>query len=846
MMSEIKKKTIRHKYDETLTFKSNSFLDFILVPVAMLTLVVLGNYGILMGHSFFNDEDAITNFTYQWENSHSNGWRPELGLGMSMFWGDPGDFHVWGIFRWWHVLFENPVTAFNVSVVLLMWGLCVSQYVFLRKALPNLGRAPSILLAPMIIFGSLRHEFLFNRHWIPLALFIGPISLVLYGFFQRPLLKHYFFYTLILFFTCALGSVVALMQIIIFSLVIFTAYFIYTKVQGNLDQAFKLFRSFLILNLSACISLIFLFGWITYSLFLEAGMVGYVRDPNYMPDSFFGSLGILSFITQFTSYLHAGLFSPWMNPLGLQFAPVGNGWINVSPIFPVVFLMFMFHKSRNFWEFSAKFVVLVLLAWQQLTGSVPGVLGLFQSMLSSYPPTKFHPVIQVFEIVIIGAIIQKIREENLSAVFSGWTFIKVLAIILIFLYAGLFLLALMVLFFPGILLSGLQGIWVWATPYIQSETILELAPLLITENVTLLNEIMGLSAILFYGSTLVFFLLLVFRKWRPLVQLQKGKLFALALLVNSLFLSWTVFPLNKESLIWDRQDLTQASPPIIIRDFDRIAVVGVKSCYSAKNVIECIKRKYLGEISPKRHVVGYRFSPSLNLSAVKSFTPKEVASFITTFLEIEGLNSPGVLRDMQVFPANYSSRLLDFTGVQYIMSPWSLPPSGNLELIHSGFQFYLYKNLNAWPYYYLADRIETIHEMKELYHSEKGVAYLWERDSNSLNSNKNLEYRGSIELSYFKFGDLEFQTSSNEEEFLVVADAWHPYWKAQVDGMEMKVVKANGVFKGVFLPPGDHKVRLFFDNKLYRPGIWISIIAWLIFVCAWIGWARGRKLKEAN
>ena len=45
--------------------------------------------------------------------------------------------------------------------------------------------------------------------------------------------------------------------------------------------------------------------------------------------------------------------------------------------------------------------------------------------------------------------------------------------------------------------------------------------------------------------------------------------------------------------------------------------------------------------------------------------------------------------------------------------------------------FFLYKYLDSWPYYYLANRIDTIKEFKDLYQAEKGVAYLWDNDLSS-------------------------------------------------------------------------------------------------------------------
>ena len=205
----------------------------------------------------------------------------------------------------------------------------------------------------------------------------------------------------------------------------------------------------------------------------------------------------------------------------------------------------------------------------------------------------------------------------------------------------------------------------------------------------------------------------------------------------------------------------------------------------------------------------------------------------TTFLEIEDRNSKGILRTLQGFPNFHSSRVYDFTGVKYLLSQHALPASKNIKLLSSGLQFYLYQNLNAWPYYYLADRIEMISDMKELYKAEKGVAYLW-KDSEKLNfSDNKTERKSLIKLSNFDFGEIEFRSSSDNEEFLVVLDAWHPYWRAQVDDNPVEVLKTNGVFKGVFVPAGKHVIRLYFDNKSYRPGIWISLFSWILFLGAW-------------
>ena len=158
-----------------------------------------------------------------------------------------------------------------------------------------------------------------------------------------------------------------------------------------------------------------------------------------------------------------------------------------------------------------------------------------------------------------------------------------------------------------------------------------------------------------------------------------------------------------------------------------------------------------------------------------------------------------------------------------------------MELIYKGTQFYLYKNLRAWPYYYFAERVEIIESFKDLYQGIKGVGYVWDSDTEIEIPYEFHDDASQLHLEKFIPGEIKFQYSSKASEFLVVADAWHPNWHVQVDGNEVKLTKANGVFKGVLLPPGSHRVRFFFDSSVYIPGVWISIIGWVLFIASW-GW----------
>jgi uncharacterized membrane protein YfhO len=124
---------------------------------------------------------------------------------------------------------------------------------------------------------------------------------------------------------------------------------------------------------------------------------------------------------------------------------------------------------------------------------------------------------------------------------------------------------------------------------------------------------------------------------------------------------------------------------------------------------------------------------------------------------------------------------------------------------------------------------------EDLYNAEQGVAYLWKDDATRFPKALSFDRNHRLELIRFEYDDLEFEYSSNEKEFLVIADSWHPNWKARVNGENIPIIKTNGVFKGILLPPGEGTVNLFFDNTPYWTGVWVSIASWVIFLFSWAG-----------
>jgi hypothetical protein len=809
--------------------------DILIAPISLLVILLLGYYRVFFGDTFFVEEDPSVVKFYHSQNVLSNGWRPDLGIGGTFFFGDPGLFHSWGLFRWWDQFFPNSLLAYNCSVLILLWVATLAVYHLLKRIIPDIGIVPQILLASLIAFSPLRNEFFFQRHWIVLSIVTVPISFILYDFIKGPSLRHYFQYTLTLCSSLFLGSFAILYQGLIFAVIFFVILILYKDLHRSPGELWVALKRFFLLNLASGLTMVLLGAWVFYSLFLEKFLVGYVRDPNYSNDVFFSSMTLQILFERLFGYFHAGIFSHWTGVLGMAQTFRIQEWNMVSPLFPIVLLFSFFYKSRNFWEFASKCVVLGFLIYQELVVLIPGILEIIQSFLNLYPPSKFHPIIHVYEIILIGIFLNRLQSDDYAISLRGLRVTRVAGFLNYFIYSGLVGISCFAVATPQALASILHFLSDWFSQFIHIPTNAKaVLPGLISGNVRLFNETMGAKDILFYGMTFTLALLFVTPYWANILKLANGRIFAGLILTNSILLVWTVYPMNKESLIWDRQNKNGVNLSEIFKPTDRIARLGVLGCRSSSDFIACTKERILkGEFGPRRYNVGYLVAPTLDFSGVKSFTSKEVALMMDEFMRREGKYEKGYRRTLQLFHNFFPLRLFDFSAVNYFLSENRQPENEQLELIHASKQFYVYKNLNAWPYFYLADRIEHIQNFGDLYDAEKGIAYLWKDSDSFIFPEKNGKSKGRVELEKFEFGEMVFQADSQEEEVLVVMDAWHPNWRAEIDGDEADVIKTNGVFKGVRLPAGKHKLHFFFDSSPYLPGVWISLVSWIVFLGAW-------------
>lgn len=217
---------------------------------------------------------------------------------------------------------------------------------------------------------------------------------------------------------------------------------------------------------------------------------------------------------------------------------------------------------------------------------------------------------------------------------------------------------------------------------------------------------------------------------------------------------------------------------------------------------------------------------------------------------LKALDRPSLARDRMALPLKdpraLTSPLLDAMAVGYIISddpdlllkPDSGAPADEWTLVHTG-GLNIYRRDHALPRWYLAERATLVDDLNEavavmqetsiLTGSAPGVVL--ERSEGLKVPDPLLDkvgFRsggspGAVSLVEENPQCLEFAVDAPQDTFLVLADAWHPEWHAFVDGREVPIHVANGAYRAVYLPSGDHLVVFRYIPGAFHVGLLISL-----------------------
>ena len=106
---------------------------------------------------------------------------------------------------------------------------------------------------------------------------------------------------------------------------------------------------------------------------------------------------------------------------------------------------------------------------------------------------------------------------------------------------------------------------------------------------------------------------------------------------------------------------------------------------------------------------------------------------------------------------------------------------------------------------------------------------------------------GSVRLVAESPHALSLAVRADEPAMLVIRDAYDPSWKAAVDGRTVPVFPIDVAMRGLAVPPGDHRVELWFDSAPFRIGSIISLASVALVAVFFVGLAvRARRPADVG
>ena len=90
--------------------------------------------------------------------------------------------------------------------------------------------------------------------------------------------------------------------------------------------------------------------------------------------------------------------------------------------------------------------------------------------------------------------------------------------------------------------------------------------------------------------------------------------------------------------------------------------------------------------------------------------------------------------------------------------------------------------------------------------------------------------KDSLTITQFKESNIKGDIQLATPKILFFSIPFDEGWKATVNGADSKLYRINAGLMGLNIPAGNNTVEIKFEPRLMKKGMWVSILALLVFV----------------
>lgn len=193
------------------------------------------------------------------------------------------------------------------------------------------------------------------------------------------------------------------------------------------------------------------------------------------------------------------------------------------------------------------------------------------------------------------------------------------------------------------------------------------------------------------------------------------------------------------------------------------------------------------------------------------------------FLWLAGSHSETPYEGFFTFSSIDNFNILKLLNTKYIVTSRKLTSN----VIEKGEN--LYELIDTFPHAYIVPNAIVVKNKKELTDNLTNKSFNY-KNSILLEKYPHYPIKNSssyqpVNITSFSPNKVELSVSLKESGFLVLSDIWDYGWKAYDNGKKTEVLKANGIFRSIYLKEGNHSVVFIYQPDSYGIGKKITLFA---------------------
>ena len=214
------------------------------------------------------------------------------------------------------------------------------------------------------------------------------------------------------------------------------------------------------------------------------------------------------------------------------------------------------------------------------------------------------------------------------------------------------------------------------------------------------------------------------------------------------------------------------------------------------------------------------------------------AAAVYGFQDIVG-NSPLQLASVEAFQAVVPEwRRWQLLNVHYVLSDHDLEGPGLTRLFpadassQEGQSTRIYAMGDPFPRAWVVHAVEVIPDLQAALQRLSQDAFDLRRMA-VVNEPPDLALTGatdgsSAQIVAFAANEISVRARAVSDGLLVLSEVSYPGWQASLDGAPTRLVTANGILRGIWLPAGEHVIQLWYAPLTFQVGLAASALAGVV------------------